>query len=257
MIRFIHVLLFLLSGYESLIAQPDQTYLRSIDPHAETTGLPIYDVSNNVNQIGENVYVQSVHINQDNKREVRLLTIPLDTTLPIQQLVFIGPQGDVYLTNGVVTPDSLLIFTGEWFDYNQGLMRTLLVKYDTLLNVVWMNTFPELEDPDRRYYGTDVCMTPEGNILMYGSYARYENGDWQESECFVLKTDTNGNLLWYKEIKDDYLQTVTYGNLTPTSDGHYLLSTLAQFPLPTGNWMRTYYQYVKIDGEGNVLWKRY
>ncbi len=119
-----------------------------------------------------------------------------------------------------------------------------------------MTTFPELEDPDRRYYGTDVCVTPEGDILMYGDYSRYENGDWQETECYVLKTDANGNLLWYKEIKDDYLGTLAYGNLTPTSDGNYIASTLARYPLPTGNWMRVYYQYVKINGDGDVLWKK-
>ena len=26
-----------------------------------------------------------------------------------------------------------------------------------------------------------------------------------------FKPDTNGNLWWYKETKDDYLQTVTHG----------------------------------------------
>ncbi len=256
MFRISHFLLFLHFGYGSLIAQTDQTYLRSIDPHAETSGLPIYDNSNNVKQIGSNVFVESGHVKSDGKRETRLLKIPLDTMKAVQQVAIVGPQGDISITKGLVTLDSCLLFTGEWADINQGLMRTLLIKYDTSLNVVWMTTFPELEDPDRRYYGTDVCMTPEGDILMYGSYARYENGDWQESVCFVLKTDANGNLLWYKEIKDDYLQTVSYGNLTPTSDGHFLFSTLAQYPLPTGNWMRVYYQYAKINGNGDVLWKK-
>lgn len=256
MFRIVPFILFLLGGYGSLNAQPDQTYLRSIDPHAETSGLPFFDSSNNIKHIGGNVFVESGYVKVDGKRETRLLKIPLDTMKAVQQVAVIGPQDDISITKGVVTPDSCLLFTGEWADINQGLMRTLLIKYDTSLNVVWMTTFPELEDPDRRYYGTDVCITPSGDILMYGNYSRYENGDWQESECYVLKTDANGNLLWYKEIKDDYLQTLAYGNLTPIGDGHYLVSTLARYPLPTGNWMRVYYQYVKFDGDGNVLWKK-
>ncbi len=256
MFRITSFILFLLGGFGFLNAQPDQTYLRSIDPHAETSGLPFFDSSNNVKQVGGNVFVESGYVKVDGKRETRLLKIPLDTIKAVQEVAIIGPQGDISITKGVVTPDSCLLFTGEWADINQGLMRTLLIKYDTSLNILWMTTFPELEDPDRRYYGTDVCMTPEGDILMYGDYSRYENGDWQETECYILKTDANGNLLWYKEIKDDYLGTLAYGNLTPTSDGNYIISTLARYPLPTGNWMRVYYQYVKINGDGDVLWKK-
>lgn len=256
MIRIPAFLIILILAQGLLLSQVNQTYLRSIDPHLLTSGLPIYDNSNNVKQIGNHVFVESGHVNQDGKRETRLLKIPLDTTQLIQQVAIIGLQGDIAITKGVVTPDSCLLFTGEWFDYNQGLMRALLVKYDPLLNVVWMTTFPELEDPDRRYYGTDVSMTPEGDILSYGTCAVYDQGKQIASVVYFLKTDSLGKLLWYKELDDNFIETLAYGNLTPTSDGNYIISTLARYPLPTGNWMRVYYQYVKINGDGDVLWKK-
>ncbi len=251
-----YILFLLLFNCVNLVSQSEQTFLGSIDPHTSTTDFPFFDKGLIVITIGDLVFIENGYVEFNDKRACHLIRIGLDDFQVEDQVLFESPQGDIAITKGVVTPDSCLLFTGEWFDYNQGLMRTLLVKYDPFLNVVWMTTFPELEDPDRRYYGTDVCMTPVGDILMYGDYSRYENGDWQESECYVLKTDANGNLLWYKEIKDDYLGTLAYGNLTPTSDGNYIISTLARYPLPTGNWMRVYYQYVKINGDGDVLWKK-
>ncbi|MBK7344092.1 MAG: hypothetical protein IPJ06_13995 [Saprospiraceae bacterium] len=176
--------------------------------------------------------------------------------MTFEQIAINGPQGDISISQGVKSTDNGLLYTGEWVDYNQGLMRTFLVKYDTALNVLWMNTFPELEDPDRVYYGTDICMTKEGEILSYGSCGVYDQSKQIASVAYILKTDSLGKLLWYKELDDDFIETLAYGNLTPTSDGNYLFSTLARYPLPTGNWMRVYYQYVKINGDGDVLWKK-
>jgi hypothetical protein len=123
----------------------------------------------------------------------------------------------------------------------QDTVRSHLVKYDTLGNIVW----------DKRYFiNYEWChlidVVPKGNFLYVTGNRQEQENSQTPFEVFIMKLDTAGNEVWTKVYQS------TFGNplaLRKTSDGGFLFSVSQNQSDPDA-------LIYKLDINGNVQWQR-
>jgi len=91
----------------------------------------------------------------------------------------------------------------------------LLIKLDSLANIHWAKTYGG-SDPDN---GCDVKQTSDGGYIVSGLTNSFGNiyGD-----AYLIKTDSNGNLLWSKTYGDIYKESGY--SVIQTSSGNYVIA---------------------------------
>lgn len=227
-------------------AQNDYTHYGSIDPHAATSGLPFFDRGKVILQSGNNLFISNGYVNLEGRRSDHLIKVNLDNMNVVGVIPIEGLQGDNAVVDGCVSPDGGLVFTGEWRDYGIGKMRPFLAKYNTDLELQWINYFFELDSAGIGYYPKDVCSTSDGGFFVYYAETR-EAGNPKTENAWVLKTDEYGERLFHKMIPDTFPSSRVWGNITPTEDGHYFMSVYAR-----GN--RYHSLAYKIDEDAEIIW---
>jgi hypothetical protein len=118
-----------------------------------------------------------------------------------------------------------------------------LSKFDTLGNLVWTKTFSG-NSTDLAY---SVKQSMDGGIIICGHTESYGIGN---GDVFLIKTDMNGNQLWYK----------TYGGsgadrgfaVSQTSDQGYIIGGLTT-SFGSGGFD---FCLIKTDSIGNLLWSK-
>lgn len=141
------------------------------------------------------------------------------------------------------TSDGGYIITGYTESFGAGARDVWLIKTDILGNLQWSQTFGGNLD-DR---GFSSLETSDGGYIVTGFTESFGSGG---SDVLLIKTDINGNPLWYK----------TYGGvfddggyaIIQTSDGGFMISAhTASFGTGGGAvWM------IKTDEFGDSLWTR-
>jgi hypothetical protein len=135
----------------------------------------------------------------------------------------------------------------------------LLIKLDMLGNIIWEKTYGH---PVYSEVFHKIIKTNDGGFLV-GGIGPSQNGTYVD--YWVLKIDTNGNVLWERtfggygnfSLDPDYLQA-----LVATDDGGYLLGGYSVSPKgfqksenQRGNQSFDYW-VIKIDGNGDKLWDK-
>lgn len=228
-------------------AQNGYTHYGSIDPHAATSGLPFFDRGMIILSDEDHIFLTSGYVKLEGGRSCHLIKVDksdLDHVVNIVPLE--GPQGDIAYVEGCVSPDGGLVFTGEWRDYGIGRMRPFLAKYNTDLELQWINYFFELDTTGIGYYPKDVCSTSDGGFFIYYTETRVP-GTPKTETAWLLKTDEYGERLFHKMIPDTFSSSRVWGNITPTEDGHYFVSGYGR-----GNWYHS--QAYKIDEDAEIIW---
>ncbi len=118
-----------------------------------------------------------------------------------------------------------------------------ILKLDTQGQRIWTRGFGGTgnEDP------TSIILTPDGNLLIAGSTHSFGMG---LSDIYILKLDTNGNLLWARTIGDS---NPDWGNaMIATSQGGYVIAGTT-FSYGHGG---TDILVIYLDSTANIQWAR-
>jgi hypothetical protein len=156
-----------------------------------------------------------------------LIKVGLDSFKTKKIVTLNGPQGDMIINSLKLHPDGYLYFIGSWFDYTIGRSRPFLAKYTTELEEVWTNYMPGHSDLGLDYYFYDLCASFEGEIMVA-----------------------------YKHLPDTTWISAGRGNIVPTDDGHYLVSTYCGERL-AGVAYPEHFILHKINEEGEIVWTQY
>ncbi|HKR04409.1 MAG TPA: T9SS type A sorting domain-containing protein [Bacteroidia bacterium] len=141
------------------------------------------------------------------------------------------------------TIDGGYIITGNTSSFGAGGSDILLIKTDTLGNLLWAKTFGGAVSD----WAYSVEQTTDGGYIIAGSTDNFGAG---ADDVYLIKTDANGDALWSKTfggINDDNGWWVEQ-----TTDGGYIITgTTGSF----GAGMIDVY-LVKTDPNGNLLWTK-
>jgi hypothetical protein len=215
----IYLLLFVLPGWH-LPAQPTETFMTSFDPHPEDIRV---DKGYVIWSIGDFVYLINGFLNDMGRRQQQLFKIDANTKEIVKMVEFVGPQNDIVIIANTITSDQHILLTGEWLDYDAGnIMRMFLAKLTPDLETVWINYYPNLST--EYLYSDDLTETEAGDYLIYLTEGI---GPWPHTSAKlrIIKTDTLGNILFNKVLVDTFLSTNGFGDITPTHDGNFLVSS--------------------------------
>jgi len=109
---------------------------------------------------------------------------------------------------------------------------------------------PSVIEWNRTYGGANydnaqsMVQTGDGGYALAGVTGSFGNG----SDCWLVKTDADGNVQWNKTCSVDASDEVN--SLVQTGDGGYALAGW------TGSWPDTDMQLIKTDADGNVQWNK-
>jgi predicted RNA binding protein with dsRBD fold (UPF0201 family) len=136
-----------------------------------------------------------------------------------------------------------LFITGYTKSYGAGYYDAFLLKYDSDGNLLWYKTWGG-SDSD---YGKGIALDSSGNAFITGSTKSYGAG---YDDAFLLKYDSDGNLLWYKTwggSDSDYGKGIALdgsGNAFITGDTYSFGAGYSDAFL------------LKYDVSGNQLWNK-
>jgi hypothetical protein len=142
------------------------------------------------------------------------------------------------------TNDGGYIIIGDTRSYGAGGSDVYLIKTDSNGNMIWQKTYGGTEWDE----GYSLAQTNDGGYIVVGYTKSYGAGD---DDVYLIKTDTNGNLLWQK----------TYGgpdwdvgfSLALTSDGGYIITGERH---PSSAYYLGDVYLIKTDSNGNMLWQK-
>lgn len=141
------------------------------------------------------------------------------------------------------TSDGGYIVAGETWSYGSGESDCWVLKLDTNGNVTWQKTY----GGSSRDIASSIQQTSDGGYIVAGETLSY---DVAEGDCWVLKLDADGNVVWQK----------TYGGIDndggavikQTSDGGYIVAAT------TSSYGGGSYDcwVLKLDADGDVTWQK-
>ncbi len=141
------------------------------------------------------------------------------------------------------TSDGGYIITG-WEDCNGGLRiaEIILLKIDADGNEIWYRTYGD----DIYGWAVDAQETADGGYIIaatvYSGYIGSSDISAPEANSCLIKTDSNGNMLWLRKLGGNFAETMEL-----TEDGGYIVVGSRQSN--DGSHNDAY--VVKTDSEGS------
>lgn len=169
-------------------------------------------------------------------------------------------------TFAIHTPDGGIILAGATgsvdgdvqCEYHGGTGDAWLMKLDSSGNIEWQNCYGG-SDWDNI---TQIICTSDGGYLCSGNTSSNDGqvfGNHGDTDLWVIKLDSLGNLLWQKCFggSDQEFPNI----FKPTSDGNYLIGGQSHSSDGdvSGNHSAPDYQdgwILKIDPSGNLIWQQ-
>jgi len=147
--------------------------------------------------------------------------------------------------SGYKTVDGGFVNGGSIRPFNGMGTYPILMRFTPTGDTLWMRRY---FDATKSYSADNVVQTTDGGFALSG---RTEvSMDNNNPQMFVIRTDSLGNMLWYKEYGDPIDAGEFGGNIAETADGGFMIG--AQI-LPTQTSNSNGY-LVRIDSVGNLLW---
>ena len=159
-----------------------------------------------------------------------------------------GPEWSPGLDEGysvLQTSDGGYIVAGltESLSTDGGLSDVYLIKTDANGNLIWQKNYGGPEEDA----GYSVLQTNDGGYIIAGKTESYGAGG---SDVYLIKTDTNGNMLWQKSYGGSRIDEGR--SVAQTSDGGYII--VGYSDSCRINDFDVY--LVKTDANGNMLWQK-
>ncbi|MBK9462984.1 MAG: SprB repeat-containing protein, partial [Sphingobacteriales bacterium] len=172
----------------------------------------------------------------------------------------LGGSNNDYGYSAKQTPDGGYIVAGTAASTNfnvtgnHGGNDYWVVKLNAAGSIVWQKTYGGADDDDAK----DIQLTPDGGYIVAGN-TYSTNGDITlnngQNDYWVVKLDSNGNIVWQKTLGGesyDYAESITL-----TNDGGYAIAgySFSVGGNVTGNHGLFDYWIVKLDSNGNLVWQ--
>lgn len=152
-----------------------------------------------------------------------------------------GGVGDDACISMQQTSDGGYILLGTTSSYGDGGIDLWLVKTDEDGNKVWDKTFGGPGNDE----GKSLELTSDGGFILAGQTDSYGEGG---SDCYLVKTDENGNEQWSKTFGSQYEDE--FNGLIQAPDGGYIsVGTTDR----NGN---SDVLLIKTDSSGNKIWEQ-
>lgn len=143
---------------------------------------------------------------------------------------------------GVVqTYDSTYVICGYTNSFGAGGYDAYLLKIDAIGNVIWEKTFGGT-DWD---FGYSIQLTSDSGLIIAGETYSFGSGN---NDAYLVKTDSNGNLLWSKSFggpDKDYAKSAKQ-----TYDGGFIIAGGTE---SFGAGMENVY-LIRTDSQGDTVW---
>jgi uncharacterized delta-60 repeat protein len=146
-------------------------------------------------------------------------------------------------TSIIQSSDGGYVVAGRTRSFGAGSSDFWVVKLDSAGNVVWTKTIGG-SDYD---VATSIIQSSDGGYVVAGETSSFGAGN---SDIYVVKLDSGGNVQWTKTIGGSYEDRVR--SIIQSSDGGYVVA----------GWTRSFgagwedIYVVKLDSSGNVVWTK-
>ncbi len=146
------------------------------------------------------------------------------------------------------TADGGYLLLGSTESSGAGGKDVYLVKTDGAGTELWSQTYGDEVEEE----GLDLVPIADGGFLVLAE-KQYGEGLYtaQNPDVYLLQVDGWGTEVWSRVWEEEGVQGGF--RLLSVSDGNYLMTG---FFSPTGRDTDTDFLFVKIDGEGNVIWSK-
>ena len=151
------------------------------------------------------------------------------------------------------------VISGNKTSTNYGSYDYWVVKINTNGNKIWEKSFGGSSDD----YLRSLQQTSDGGYILGGNSSSGISGsktniNYGGVDCWVIKLDTNCNVMWQRSFggsSDDYLNS-----LQQTSDGGYILGGYSESKISGNKTSTNYgdfdYWIIKADASGNKIWEK-
>lgn len=151
------------------------------------------------------------------------------------------PVSDAHPERMKKSPDGNIFICGSIVD-STGNQDGLLVKLDTLMNIIWTKSFGDVTT-NESFYGLDFL---PGNGIVCSGYTNNPSG--AGNAFYLVTADSSGNMIWsqiYSTHFNSYSDAVV-----ALQDGSMMVS--GDRALPSNLYTNT---VIHIDSAGNVIWE--
>jgi uncharacterized delta-60 repeat protein len=237
---------YIITGYTSSFgAGGDDVFVIKLDSSgnlswAKTIGGTNSDLGYSIQQTSDGGYIITGGSVSFGPRYSDVFVIKLDSSGNLSWAKTIGG------TNGEIghsiqqTSDGGYVITGFTESFGAGNLDVFVIKLDSSGNLSWAKTI------GGRYFdlGRSIQQTSDGGYVITGFTESFGAGN---SDVFVIKLDSSGNLSWAKTIGGTDFEE---GNsIQQTSDGGYIITGYT-YSFGAGNYDVF---VIKLDSSGNSL----
>ncbi|MEO0037195.1 MAG: hypothetical protein RIQ59_406 [Bacteroidota bacterium] len=196
-----------------------------------------------------------------------ILVIKINSTGGLEWQKLFGGSALDYGRSIVTTSDGGYLVAGYTastdFDAigNHGNRDYIILKLNSLGNLEWKKCLGGSQDD----YCDTIINTSDGGYALAG-YSGSNDGDVNpvitNSGCWILKLDTDGNIIWQKSFQDNIYSTTNKIDIKQTPDNAFFIEYVSSSPngITEGN-VTTYYSDIfikKIDSSGNnIIFQRH
>ncbi len=157
---------------------------------------------------------------------------------PLWNKFYAGAVGNVYANSVKQTNDGGYVVGGFTADFGAGGYDIYINKTDSVGTLIWSKTYGGSRDD----YSYSIQQTTDGGFIIAGKTYSFE--DSINGDVYLIKTDSNGNLLWSKTYGGTGLDEAN--SVQQTVDGGFIISgTTNSFD----SVLRIY--FIKTDANGN------
>ena len=224
-----------------------------VTPFSVTYGPPVYydaalkAVHNTYNPLQSDLfYVAAGHTSSASDAPSDAWLVEIGVGGGINWSKSYGGSNDDWVNEYVQTTDGSFTLVGGTQSYGTGIPASpnlYLIRTDPNGNFVWDKTYGGTKGE----VGNDIVVTPDGGYLIVGN--TYASGD--QSDIWLIKTDSNGNMVWNKTYGGSGTDTGNALHNTTDGSGYIIVGSTSSYGNGSSDiWM------IRVDTNGNEVWNR-